>query len=604
MLLTRLVLVYMSTEDMGGRRSRHASSHFGDHRHRHASHSKYNASQADSGLHSNFGKLPSSLALARLQADHEDPPFTVANFDMFVEVAKRHVHDFTQLRSNGRQDDLYVTDVNSWHKQYPEFRFHNTDDLEKHQVIVCDATIKVMTMERPADADLAITFDLRSEMDLLGYESLECRTQFFENGKVADQSEGGRGHERKVKHTRTHAEFHAQHSLLRVKFGSKFWAHQMQKLGHLLAKAASQPEQASRIHYESIVRRELQHMTSVQTIYGIKDGESKCLLTILWRFSQTRTSNEAGRMTWRIATFATNSEKRWAKEEELDLIRNAKELIHTQPPSAPLLSLPTSNHHSMYPSLPLDFSNPFNNHTPQLDLDSLTALDGMHTDFSQPDSATAPSLATDYSQAHSLPSLSHSHDTGVSVNHSGDFGDANDFDFNGGHITIAGCLEPAINLGAYEPYNGALHPSLHTQTTLPNLSSLTGLVDATTAGLSDASFNDLGMGVSLGAANCYATKPSWQHPSLISQLESAAEAFGVGDLMGGEDGGMMGGPDVGGGVGMGGGLSEGMWRGFGEDTGVGADHRRDSKVGCAMGVDGGADHVVDFGEREGRVWRM
>ncbi|KAJ4292444.1 hypothetical protein N0V90_009106 [Kalmusia sp. IMI 367209] len=534
----------------------------------------------------------------KLQSDQEDPPFTVANFDMFVEVAKRHVHDFTQLKSNSRQSDLYVTDIASWHKQYPEFRFHHTDDFDDHQVIVCDASIKIMTMERPADADLAITFDLRSQIDLSAYDSLECRTRFFDNGKTADQQEGERGQERRVKYTRTQAEFHAQHSLMRVKFGSKFWAHQMQKLGHVLAKAAAQVELTSRTRYESIVRKELQLMTATQSIYGIKNGETKCLLTILWRFSQTRTSHEAGRMIWRIVTFAPCKEKRWAKEEELDRIRNAKELVPTHhTPSNTLLSIPTSNPHSIYPT-PLDFPNP--RHAPAPARSRLAHGPRRHAHgFLAPRlwhrALARNRLLADALAAVPLP-LARQRRLRLAAKR---LPRRKRLRLQRRAHHHAGCLEPAINLGAYEPYNTSLNPSLNAHnTTLPNLSSITGLVDASQHGLSDGNpFSDLGMGVSMGAANCYATKPSWHHPSLISHLESAAEAFGVGELLGGgPGGGGPGGDDVGhGGVGHGMMGDAALWR-FGEDTGVGADHRRDSKVG--EGVEFGVD-------RDGaRAWRI
>ncbi|KAL1612183.1 hypothetical protein SLS60_000407 [Paraconiothyrium brasiliense] len=587
------ILVYMSTEDMGGRggRGRHGS-HFG-HRHRHAS-SKYDHSRTDTDLQQSLGYLPSSVALAKLLSGHEEPPYTVANFDMFVEVAKRHTHDFTQLsNSKARLDDLHITDTNSWHKQYPEFKFHRTEQFRDHHVLICDATIKVMTMERLAGATLSITFDLRSQEDLSVYDSIECRTRFFENGRVADQPDGDRA-QGKSRETRTQEEYHAEHGLMHVHFGSKFWVHQMQKLGDLLGKASAQEEQPARTRYEELVRRELQNMTAAQDIYGIKDGEQVRLLTILWRFSQTRYSHEAGRMTWRVANFGHRREKKWMKDEELSHIRNAKELHPSHTPSSlSMLSMPTSSH-SMYPTLPLDFSHPFGNTQPQIDLDALDAL--ASTDFSNSNSATAPSLTNDYSQTHSLPSLTHNQDTSGVSHQSGSYPDANDFDFDGGHITISGCLaplEPAIHLGTYDSYAPNVNGMHHHSTTLPNLSSITGLESQHT--LPENAFGDLSSLAHMSTGGmpngCYATKPSWHHPSLISQLENAAEQFGMPDMLpeDGNHGGLMG--------------DGGLWKlqpgvGFGEDTGVGAEGvgRRDSKVGSGM--------QVDFGERERGVWRV
>lgn len=533
-------------------------------------------------MYQGFGQLPSSLALARLQGQ-EEAPYTVADFGMFVEVSKRRVHDFTQISSNSRLSDLNVSDTTSWHKQCPEFNFHRTDEFKNHHVLVCDASIKVMTMERPAGAELSITFDLCSQIDLSTYDSLECRTRFFENGKPADQMDG---QGRKLKQTRTPAEYYVEHGgLMRVKFGSKFWAHQMQKFGDLLGKVAQQEEQSARVRYEAVVRRELQYMTAAQDIYGYKDGEAKCFLTILWRFNQTRSSHEPGRMTWRAANFGHPRERRWVKEEELEEIKNAKALVPLTGSSTTALSVPTSAT-SIYPSLPLEFNQTFGQPPSQLDLDTL-ALESMASDFSNPNSATAPSLATDYSQKHSIHSLAHSHDTGAT--HAPDFHDANEFDFNGGHITISGCLEPTINMSAYD----------YSQTHPQNLSALSAI-----AGLEpdvhthpDNSFSSLGLDVGGSMANCYATKPSWHHPSLISHLESAAEQYN--DLM-------VQGNHVGNVVGHGvlhdGQMNQGLWKlqsAFGEDTGVGADHRKDSVVTRAEAQGHGLLEAFD-GRREQR----
>lgn len=554
----------MSTADMGARRSRHSSSHLSHLRSRHysSSHSsKYDYAQGGSSMYQGFGQLPSSLALAKIQSGHDDPPYTVSLFEVFVGVSNRRAHDFTQLAGNARLSDLNVTDTTSWHKQYPELNFHRTDDLKDRQVLVCDASIKVMTAERPADAALSINFDLRSQVDLSVYDALETRTRFYESGKLADQWDG---RVKVGKETRTNCEYYREHGLMRVKFGSGFWAHQMQRLGHMLQTAHAQEEQTARSRIEALVRRDLQYMTAAQDIYGIRDGEAKCFLTILWRFSQTRNSHEAGRMTWRVVNFGAGRERRWCKEEELEEIRNAEALQQVVSSTASAaVCLPTSAS-SIYPSLPLEYHHqPFGQHNPPppLDLDTLAMESIGAADFSVPNSATAPSLATDYSQAHSLPSLSHSQDTAVS-HQSQPFHDPNDFDFNGGHITISGCLEPAINLGAYEAYSHAQHPiSLH---------AIAGLEHDPHA---DPSFSDLAMAVSM-PPGCYATKPSWHHANLISHLESAAEQYGdfvghaptshAGDLAGHgvlHDGQM--------GVG-------GLWKlqsAFGEDTGVGADRR-------------------------------
>ncbi|KAF2681039.1 hypothetical protein K458DRAFT_406794 [Lentithecium fluviatile CBS 122367] len=136
----------MSTEDMGGRRDRNGSAHYGHHRSRHQS-SKYDYSQNGSDIYNGFRTLPSSLALGNVQSGQEDVPYTVAEFSLCVQVDGRPVHNFIQLTSNFRLRDLIVNDSTSWHKQYPEFNFHRTDELKQHHLLVCDASNKVMTME-------------------------------------------------------------------------------------------------------------------------------------------------------------------------------------------------------------------------------------------------------------------------------------------------------------------------------------------------------------------------------------------------------------------------------------------------------------------------
>ncbi|KAF2638358.1 hypothetical protein P280DRAFT_551481 [Massarina eburnea CBS 473.64] len=587
------VLLYMPTADLSGKKSRHGHSHFGHHRSRHAS-SKYD--QAASSMYQEIGNS-SSVALAKIQNGHGEAPYTVDDFGIFVEAGeqKQRVHRFTEIANNSWHNDINVYDTTSWHKQFPEFNFHRTDEFKSRNVIACDASIKVMTMERPAQAELSIAFDLRSKVNLAMYDSLECSTRFFDNGKTLDQHDE---HEGKVKSTCTAAEYYPEHypeqeGLLRVRFGASFWACQMQKMGNYLRKAGEE-EQSTRLKYENAVRKELQYMTAAQDIYGVRDGEKKCFLTILWRFSQTRTNNELGRMTWRVVNFGLPRERRHIVKEEIVSVNT----------SSTLVSIPTSSSASIYPSLPLEFSQPFTHHPPPLDLDSL-AIEAMASEFSNPNSASAPSLSTDYSQqSHSLPSLSHSQDLSVGTQHSQDYHDpVNDFDFNGGHVTISGCLEPAINLGNYEAYSDS-----------QGFNALPSMVDLGHAGQhhhSDAdaaAFNDLAaLGVTM-PPHCYATKPSWHHPSLIPHLENQAEHYSEDLMMQATGGGQVENGNVnvvGQGVLEGQLQGAGMWKlqaAFGEDTGVGAmvglgDGRKDSLVGGKVGIEG-------FGFLERRDERM
>jgi transcriptional enhancer factor len=550
----------MSTQDMGGRRIRHSSTHYNHLRSRHHS-SKYDVPQGGSSLYNGLGQLPSSLALAKVQTSEENIPYTVTEFSMCVQVDGRPVHHFSQLTSNSRLSDLIVNDTTSWHKQYPEFNFHRTDELKKHHVLVCDASIKIMTMERPQGAKLDVDFDLRSQVDLAVYDSLECRTRFFDNGKPAYYFDE---HKRKVKETHTEALYLASpECLLRLKFGANFWAQQLQKLSHILRKAGEE-EQSTRVKYEKLVREELQYMTAAQDIYGVKNGEVTCVLTVLWRFNQTRSSHDPGRVSWRVVDFGRR-ERRWVREEDDESRNTTGVMVPMMDPSIMVPPMATSTG-SIYPSLPLDFPiQPLSQHAPPLDLDAL-GFESISSDFSNPNSASVPSLATDYSQAHP------------------EYPDTNDFDFNGGHITISGCLEPAINLGAYESY-GSQHS--HDQA-LGSLHSLAGLAhhDPHTHTHQNDGFSDLGLDVSV--ATCYATKPSWHHPSLISHLENAAESYS--DLVamqssGGHVENALGGAEVGHGVLHGLGNDDGIWRlqsAFREDTGVGAHDvggRKDSVAG-------------------------
>ncbi|KAF1973694.1 TEA-domain-containing protein, partial [Bimuria novae-zelandiae CBS 107.79] len=302
------ILVYMSKEDKSGRdgRSRHARSHY---RHRHTSF-KYAHSQVDSELQQSLGYLPSPVAHGNVHAGHDESEYTVANFDMFVEAASVRVHTFSQIsNSRSRLDDLLVTDTTSWHKQYPEFKFHQTDNFRGVPVIVCDASIKVMTSKLPPQAELSITFDLRSQFDLSVYDSIQCQTRFFDAGILSDQPDG---------ESHTYENYFPQNGVMKVHFGSGFWVQKMRWLGDLLAKASAQEDLAARTRYEEHVRGELQNMTAAQDIYGTRDGEQVCLATVLWRFNQTRTSNEVGRMMWRVASFGPQ----WVKDEDFEHIQD------------------------------------------------------------------------------------------------------------------------------------------------------------------------------------------------------------------------------------------------------------------------------------------
>jgi transcriptional enhancer factor len=539
--------MHMSTQDLSGKRQRHSSSHLGHPRNRQQPYtqpgSKYEfATQAGMNHWQGIGSLPSANVLAKIQSE-PDPPYAVENFTMHVHDSnKEPVHHYAQLGNNSRQQDLHVTDTTSWHKQYPELNFHRTDELKDRQVLVCDSSIKIMT-EVPHKSDkLAIDFVLKSSHDLAVFEPLQSRTRFYDSGVPVDQYDDQK------------PEYHAETGRIFVPFGSKFWAERLYTLGKSLRDARMSEQAGVRTRAETGVRRSLQYMTAVQDIYSAKreTGEQHCFLTVLWRFNQTKSANEAGKMMWRVVNFARPQQlqqQRWIKPEEMVPLEDPK--VSMAMKGINLTSAPPPN---LYPTLSMDFhQHPYAQHPPQLDLESLSAitLEGM-ADFSHPNSATAPSMSTDYSQQ-SLPSLSHSQESAMSQAH--DYAqDANDFDFNGGHINITGCLEPAIDLGQYENY---------TQSGGQSLTPLVPMAGMEHMGHSNDAFGDLG--INMGGAvmqNCYSTKPSWHYADLISRLEGVAEQDGGGLLdqagHGGQD--IHGQNIAGHGVLHGGQMEDGMWK--------------------------------------------
>ncbi|KAF2868669.1 TEA/ATTS domain family-domain-containing protein [Massariosphaeria phaeospora] len=538
------ILAYMAKTDSAKRKNR--SAHVAQLRSRHhssAQSTKYAyTNQPSSEPWSGYGAMPSDVTLASMRCyPDSDAAFTVTDFGMIVKNKnKERFHTLTQLADPAMLGALNITDVTTWHKQYPELEFHQTDDFKDRQVLVCDASIKLMTQPQPQESELFSRIDLTSQADLSLFESFQYRTRFHDNGKVAIQV----NEEKQVREVLRQCEYEPETGRVEIPFGSNFWVHRIPELSKKMRIARMAEESEDRSAKQAEVRKSLQSLTAVQDVYGVHrdTGEAHCFLTILWRFDQTRSSNDAGKMTWRVVNFAPD-EQRWMKTEMFDAVKESKALLNGTTAMAPV---------TLYPSLGLDFAqNPFSQEPPPLDLDM--ALEGM-TDFSQPNSAIASSMATDFSQAHSLPSLTHSQDP--SGAQSQDFYDANDFDFNGGHISIAGCLEPPINLGAYETYSHA--PSL-------TLNPIVGLGHDHT----DSPFGDLGLGGTM--PDCYSAKPAWHHPDLVPRLEGVAEqTHGILDHV-------THGSDIAGhGVLHDGQLAHGLWKlqsAFADDTGVGADGR-------------------------------
>ncbi|KAH7390978.1 TEA/ATTS domain family-domain-containing protein [Phaeosphaeria sp. MPI-PUGE-AT-0046c] len=533
------VLVYMATVEDDKKRSRHRESSHAYHvpqmrhrqqPHRTASASKYDFDTPASHLWGGSDTLPASYSLnSRHGAQNSSTsPYSVTDFTMFVGIDDKPVHYFTQLASDGRQDDFNVTDSESWRKLYPEFDFLRSQmadwTMQDRNVIVCNASIKVMTESRP-NASLSITFNLDAQRDLSVFDSVWCTTRFYDSGDMAPDPQFDGRDAQDLKEHRTPCDYRAgppgRSGCLRIAFGSKFWVNRMTKYQNL------------RHGDERCVSKSLLRLTATQDIYGIKPvtGEAERVLTILWRFTQTRSSAEVGSMNWRAVNFdirQTPAINQVWNNDKTDVGMKVEDL---QDAHEETLNSVTSGSHeaSLYqqvPNLALDYHQQLQHntygvpgthaqHPPQLHLDVLASL---QPELEHTHASAAPSASTDYSQQ-SLPSLSHSRDA------VGLYGqDPHDFDFNGGHITISGAFDPTINLHEYD--NLANH-----NTSLDSLHGLVGLdQDGYNLGLACAAGNeivDVGVSSVLQDNNlaCYSTKPNWQHNNLISSLENAAEQY-------------------------------------------------------------------------------
>ncbi|CBX97559.1 hypothetical protein IAQ61_001227 [Plenodomus lingam] len=545
------VLVYMALKEDDKKRHRvndssHAyhTAHLRGRHHpqRTASAAKYGYDTDSPHTWPQFGALPSNLELgAGIGAKSSSSPYEVTDFTMLVEEDDQPVHYFTSLQPNGRSRDLNVRDTVSWRSQYPEFDFLQSEvshwSQTDRKVLVCDASIKIMTEAIP-NANLSITFNLQSQVDLSMFEALECTTRFYDSGDIAPDPQFDGAHAHDLKEHRTPCDYapdpHGSSGRLRIAFGSRFWVNRMLKYQSLRHKD------------ENCVKRSLLRLTATQDVYGIERGTHKaqCVLTILWRFEQTRSTAEVGSMKWRPVSFnnCQNSlDQKWIKEDHHTAPR--LNIADTTTDSMDgLVSLPVEN--SLYhpSSLPLD---PYSTHhfavqpshhnqnhnQPQLSLDILASMQ-------QPDlehhSASAPNTATgtDYSQGSLPSSLCHSQDAIASSSYPHD---ANDFDFNGGHITISGAFEPSINLGAYDAFGtnaelDGLHALAGLEHDHDSFAGL-GLAVGENGELISVPRDDgLGVGVGVGGGvvgieSCYSTKPNWHHSNLISSLENAAESY-------------------------------------------------------------------------------
>lgn len=386
------------------------------------------------------GSLQSSLGLG-LNVAADMAPYTVTDFTMLIEDedGDHPVHDFTRLSRDGRQQGLHVTDTAIWNRQYPEFAFLQKQadkwTRKSQKVLVCDASIKVMTEKRPY-AHLLIDLDLQSARNLQPFDSLVCTTRFYDDGAMdPDPLFDGAQQSRDLKEHRSTCQYfpdpHGATGRLKLGLGSRFWVNRMSKYQSLR-------------HRDGLVGRSLMKLTATQDVYGVDpNGAAECLLTLLWRFRQTRDSAEVGVMKWRAVSFGTphmELKQEWAKAEALpemdsdllDTINAAGTEIstaqHVETPYAH--SLIHQEHQLHQQQLPLQ----------------------QHMPFVYPAPSQTPSLhlatATDHPFP-PLPQLSHIQDTAPSGY------DLNEFDFTGGRIDISGAFSPTMLAAAYEENAGS-----------------------------------------------------------------------------------------------------------------------------------------------------
>ena len=132
---------------MSGKR-RHASSHIASLRSRHHTSSKY-----EYALWQNRGSYSARGNIKPPPGTDPETPYSVTHFAIVIhDDTKEGVQKVTELAENGRQPDINVNvlDTTLWHKQYPELSFHDTEELKERHVLVCDASIKIMT-EKPVE---------------------------------------------------------------------------------------------------------------------------------------------------------------------------------------------------------------------------------------------------------------------------------------------------------------------------------------------------------------------------------------------------------------------------------------------------------------------
>ena len=407
--------MYMaSSEDDKNRRRASGSSHTSKRAHARGSHSPQNAASVPqqgsptSAPHawSQPGETPASLVPGLSpRGPPSSLPYAISDFSMQVENDGRPIYHFTRMSSNQRQSGFEVVNTMLWHRQHPEFDFLRPQTPvwmhEERKVIVCDASIKMLTEARP-EADLSITLKVQSRCDLSNFESFQSTCRFYDGGNMAPEPrfDGANIAGLKEQHTRCVfvPESFGSGGNLQLAFGSKFWANRILRY------------QSLRKRDQGAVRRSLLQLTAAQDIYGTKRGTSnaQCFLTVLWRFSLSESSEECGCMTWRAFSF------RASNAAIIENLYGHQDRRVDCPWSAP----PDQLSYKEAGQLPMEFDQPHHRYTteaPQLNLASRASI---QSDIDC-NSISPPTTTTEYSQQ-SLP-LSHSQDVFQAHDHKNDF---------------------------------------------------------------------------------------------------------------------------------------------------------------------------------------
>jgi transcriptional enhancer factor len=493
---------------------------------------------------------------------HEDPP--------------KHIYTYTQSPKNGpsRLDDVYIRDARQWRHAFPSLSAVSLDRFTDCELVVCDASIAVMTDPLPKDVELATQFWLKGEAFYANFSSFSVRNSFIDANPAAHPPSVS-----KIRTNEPDSDFSSHNALSRhylVPFCSKFWARRMQHLSTFLRHARSHPDVEERAKREAYVRSSLERLTATQEIFGVPKGGSKPvrIAAIFWRFSRT-VGREEGRTVWRSVVY---SPQRQSLSQPQPAVAVHEIYPVTQQPltAYPALSfdLPPTHQHTVYD--PIAIHGP--EHPGPFGLDTLSTM-APEGAFALPTTALPLSIPTSNSEHiyhhiphsdahfHCLPSLFHSYDSNIDFPHSrpnshlqphtqhhdanqytplssattqhhdqsqytplnngnGVMGglavgmSSNELDFTGGSINI--CLEPAIGMGSYPDIGTYNHTPLSLSHEFP-IHAHGGQVQDHNAGVSSGMES-----ANLFSVEGASARPWNSYQELMEQLEGCEAGVGIG----------------------------------------------------------------------------